>query len=413
MTTTVSTTGDRSAAARAFTMAAGVLELQWHDEFSYCSPNLARYRWQWLWDSCFNAIIWSSLGDERAVAELEAVFFHQSADGFVPHMGYQAEPEVATGLWGRPGSSTITQPPMFGHALVEVAAEGFDVEHLVAPALRGLRFFAEHRRGPHGLIRIVHPWESGADNTPRWDAWCPGGFERERWLQEKLRLISRVVSNEVGSSVANPDFDVYPASFNALVAFNALELGRTFNDEATLRFGHELTEAIEQLWRPELGTWVDVDEDGAALGSNLVIDALLPVLLDPTKEQLGAVTEQLWSPSLLGAPFGPCSVSRSEPAFDPQGYWRGPGWPHLTYLHWVALERSGHHAEAGQLADQLLTACVTSSFGEYVEPFTGEPLGAQPQTWGGLSIVPVRHELRRLHGPASPSPTSITRAAPR
>jgi len=403
----------RTPAQRAFTMAAGVLELQWHEAFSYSSPNLARYRWQWLWDSCFNAIIWAALGDERAIAELEAVFFHQSADGFVPHMGYQAEPEVATPLWGRPGSSTITQPPMYGHALVELAAEGFGVDHLIEPGLRGLRFFAEHRRGENGLIRIVHPWESGADNTPRWDRWCPDGFERERWLQEKLRLIGDVVFNDEGSAVFNPSFDVFPASFNALVAFNALEMGAAFNDDEALRFGTELCEATEGLWRPELATWVDVDAKGAALGSNEVIDALLPVLANPSVEQREAVNEQLWSPEHLGAPFGPCSVSRADPAFDAKGYWRGPGWPHLTYLHWVALARQGHADEAARLADQLLKACVTSSFGEYVEPFTGEPLGAQPQTWGGLSIVPLRHELRRQHGPAGPTPTSITRSPPR
>jgi len=149
------------------------------------------------------------------------------------------------------------------------------------------------------------------------------------------------------------------------------------------------------------------------LSSNSVIDALLPVLLSPSIEQRSAVSEQLWSPEHFGAPFGPCSVSRADPIFDAQGYWRGPGWPHLTYLHWVALVRHGRTTEAERLATQLLEACVTSSFGEYVEPFTGEPLGAQPQTWGGLSIVPLRHELRRLHGPAGPSPTSISRSAPR
>jgi hypothetical protein len=395
---------------RAFTMAAGVMELQWHEEFSYCSPNLTRYRWQWLWDSCFNAIIWAALGDDRAVDELAAVFVHQSTDGFVPHMGYQADPETATELWGRPGSSNITQPPMFGHAMVELSAEGHQVDHLVEKTIRGLRFFAEHRRGPNGLVRIVHPWESGADNTPRWDAWCPGGFDRDRWLDEKKRLIGSVELNAAGSAVANPAFEVFPASFNALVAYNALEVGTAFNDDATLRFGEELTDAISQLWHPELGTWVDVDEAGEITSAAIVIDALLPALLRPTTEQLDAVTEQLWDPRHLGAPFGPCAVSRSSPIFDPRGYWRGPEWPQLTYLCWVAMRRQGRGGDASRLADQLLRASVTSSFGEYVEPFTGEPLGAQPQTWAGLCIVPHRHELRSHHGPGAPGLTSISRS---
>jgi len=87
------------------TLATDVLNANWREDGGYTSPNLDTYPWQWLWDSCFHAIIWAALGDERAVRELEAVFTHQDAVGFVPHMGYQLDPEVATPLWGRSGCS--------------------------------------------------------------------------------------------------------------------------------------------------------------------------------------------------------------------------------------------------------------------------------------------------------------------
>ena len=36
----------------------------------FCVPNPTTYPWQWLWDSCFHAVVWAHLGDERAVVEL-------------------------------------------------------------------------------------------------------------------------------------------------------------------------------------------------------------------------------------------------------------------------------------------------------------------------------------------------------
>src|SRR5262249_860696 len=30
-------------------------------------------------------------------------------------------------------------------------------------------YLHQHRKGPTGLIDIFHPWESGTDNSPRWD----------------------------------------------------------------------------------------------------------------------------------------------------------------------------------------------------------------------------------------------------
>ena len=375
---------------RAEIMAAGTLELQWQPDFGYCSPNVARYRWQWLWDSCFNAIIFGALGDERGVTELASLMALQNEEGFVPHMGYQAHPQTAVPLWGRAGSSSVTQPPMYGHALVELDRMGFTIDALVEPVIAGLLFFANHRRGANGLIRIVHPWESGADNTPRWDRFCPGGFDKERWLDRKKELVRTVECTAAGSSIKNPAFDVYPAQFNALVAFNAKAVGTHFVVPELDQFAEELTGALNASWREELGTWVDVDERGKPLGTEATIDALLGVLIDDTPERLAAVTDQLWSEEAFGAPFGPCSVSRSSPTFDPTGYWRGPAWPHLNYLHWVGMEQRGRRVEADRLAAQLLAASVASSFGEYVEPFTAEPLGAQPQTWAGLCIVPSR-----------------------
>ena len=45
--------------------ARAVLEAHW-TAHGYCVPNPTTYPWQWLWDSCFHAVAWAALGDERA-----------------------------------------------------------------------------------------------------------------------------------------------------------------------------------------------------------------------------------------------------------------------------------------------------------------------------------------------------------
>ncbi len=144
----------------------------------FCVPNATSYPWQWLWDSCFHAVCWSRLGHpDRARTELANALSQQSADGFVPHMTYwsdrgRPDDDTHAEFWGRRGTSSITQPPMYGHAVAELVRRGVDVDaDVVDRARRGLRFLLESRvRDGIGPI-IVHPWESGCDDSPRWDAW--------------------------------------------------------------------------------------------------------------------------------------------------------------------------------------------------------------------------------------------------
>lgn len=376
-------------AAWARSTARRVLERNWQPQHRYTAPNRARYRWQWLWDSCFHAVIWAALGDERAVSELESLFALQGPDGFVPHVGYQADPAVARQLWGRSGASTLTQPPMWGHAMAVLAARGFAVEHLAPAAAAGLRFLLEHRRAPCGLVRIVHPWESGADDSVRWDAWCPGGFERARWLEWKLAAVGSLVRLPSGASVANPAFDACPTAFNALVAFNCLELGALVNDDGLAGAGCELAGLVADRWSDEAATWVDVDGRGATTAEDDTLDAMLAVLVDRRPARLDAVAAALVDQRRFGAPFGPCALSRAHPAFDHRSYWRGPSWPQLTYLLWTAMERGGRAAPASALAQGLLRTAAASAFAEYADPLSGEGLGAVPQSWAGLCAVPV------------------------
>ena len=244
-----------------------MLLAQWMPE-GYTAPNNSVYPWQWLWDSCFHTVVWLELGDEeRALQELtHALSAQDDESGFVPHMNYERGPDTHASFWGRRGASSITQPPMFGHALAECVRHGVDVPaELVERAVRGVAFLLR-RRARHlasGLVLLAHPWESGADDSPRWDDLCPDGISPENWHRRKGELVASIVRSASGAPIANPLCVVASVGFNALIAFNAYELLTVADDDAMRRAADDLVAQLDRRWDSDLSSWVDAGETEA------------------------------------------------------------------------------------------------------------------------------------------------------
>lgn len=362
------------------------LDAAW--EGRYCVPNPDVYPWQFLWDSCFHALVWAELGDERAAVELASVFRNQSPAGFVPHMAYDRDPHRHASFWGRPGASSITQPPMYGHACAELARRGVDVpDEVVDRSVAGLRFLLDRRARLDGLVAACHPWESGADDVPRWDDWCPGGYDRGRWYHRKGEILGTVERSPGGDPVANPGFAVAPASLNALVAFNAVELGRLTGDAALLADADALVDALDAQYDEERRTWRDAGPRAAGSGRVRTLDGLFPALVSRRRDAVADALADAVDGTAFGGRCGPAGVHRDEPAFDPRSYWRGPAWPPLTYLLRVAAARAGDAVAGTRLAATATAAAAASRLGESCDPDDGTTVGAAPQCWAGLALV--------------------------
>jgi hypothetical protein len=352
----------------------------------FCVPNPTTYPWQWLWDSCFHAVVWGHLGSPRAQQELAAALSDQDGDGFVPHLRYPgAGPGPHAELWGRPHTSSITQPPMYGHVVAELARLGQPLpSDLVARATAGLRFLLDRRRrSPGGLVELCHPWESGCDDSPRWDSVVEGRWTPARWFDAKGALVASVERSATGAPLHNPRFAVGSAGFSALVAWNALELCSVTHDGDLERAARRLIEAVDARWDEALRTWVDDGPTATASGRTRTLDALLPLLVVPRAEGFAQLGDQ----KAFGAPYGPTGVHRAEPSFAPASYWRGSSWPQLTYLLWLAATRSGASSTATALAGSLAAGAVRSGWAEHWEPDRGEGLGARPQSWTSLAWI--------------------------
>lgn len=374
-----------------------LLEAHWDSDRGWCVPSPDTYPHLWLWDSCFHSIIWATLGDNRALLELEAVLAGQLPDGMVPHMRYGIDP-ADTWLGPLASSSSLTQPPMFGHAVKVLQDLGLDPSpETKARARRGLDWLWDNRRTDDGLIYIVHPWEGGNDHSPRWDDWgAPGRTKdnysrpaRTAWNKERVHDISFA---DDGAAQWSSSFVTCSASFNAYVAFNLAELGEALDDGALTARAQQLSAAIDtHLWDEKEQLWSDLAVVGGGPSTRYpTSDGVMGALVTSDWAKAAAALNQLEDPARFGSPFGPTNVARTHPSYDPGMYWRGPAWPPLNYLLWLAQLRWKRADAAARLAEQTTCAALHSGWAEYWNPETGEGLGAVPQSWTGLALVMQR-----------------------
>src|ERR671929_1824222 len=160
------------------------------------APSLCPH--QWSWDSAFIALGLAHLDDRRAAEELESLFSGQWATGKLPHIIFNpdAPPKsyfpdaerwnssaLSSDAPAERHTSGLCQPPVHAIAVLRIweAAQGKDERRIEIaraflrdsyPRLLSWHLYLATARDPEGsgLVTIYHPWESGTDNSPRWDA---------------------------------------------------------------------------------------------------------------------------------------------------------------------------------------------------------------------------------------------------
>ncbi|MET9671201.1 trehalase family glycosidase [Streptomyces sp. NPDC006475] len=374
--------------------ALNLLDSHWDDSRGFCVPNPKTYPHLWLWDSCFHAIAWANLNDPRAHRELAAVLEGQLPDGMVPHMRYgPAGPDTWLGPLEQ--TSSITQPPMYGHAIRALADRGKPpADDVIDRGRRGLDWLWEHRRTEDDLLFIVHPWEAGNDHSPRYDDWgAPGRTPqdyhraaRTAWNKERMR---DVTFNDDGAAVWSSAFVSCPAGFNAYAAFNMAELAHVTGDPELAERARRVSRALDtHLWDEQRGLWSDRAIVGGGESVAVPIsDGVMGALVTEDPSRATAALAKLTDPEIFASRFGPSNVARSHPSYDPRAYWRGPAWPQLNYLLWVALRRWGMAEEAHALAVTSAATATANGWAEYWDPETGDGLGAAPQSWTTLAVA--------------------------
>ena len=372
----------------------------------------------WLWDSCFHAMILSEKEPEVAKQELRAVVSHQRKDGFIPHMNYwagdgQIPPKWAAekGLkefWSKPYSSDITQPPILALALEAIYAKTKDKVYLreMLPKLSKYYDYLHDKRDPDkdSLISIIHPWESGWDNSQRWDPVLglprhKGNVERSEIDKKKIAVFISNVKNgwDETAIFTEGKFDVEPVDFNVLYCLNMMILGRMFSEigdddnERKFRLRAEANrEAIfNEMW--DGNKYVDIFGKGNIKSSIKAASMFYPMILDGERHYKHLIEDHLLNPDEFASPFGIPTTSRDDPTYAPDSYYRGNVWHNVNYFVVLGLKKiyteHGFYPAKAAINYITISSYILLYHGgssEYFNPETGEGYGVRSFGWNGI-----------------------------
>jgi glycogen debranching enzyme len=396
-----------------------VLVANW--DGSYTVPSRRLYPHQWSWDSAFIAIGNARWSPRRARSELLSLFGAQWRDGRVPHIVFN--PKVPEGAYfpgpefwesrAPSGSATsgIIQPPVHALAVWKTHLAEPDPAFLrrIYPKLVAQQaYLRAARRSGEGLISILHPWESGMDNSPVWDLPLKAvevgasGFVRrdlesvsadERPTDRDYERYVAIARAYRDSGYRRPGaFQVEDPLFNAAYGVAEATLAKIADVLGLDPGPHEreaaaITEAmVERLYEDGLFHPRDV-LSGCLIRSNSAA-GLTPLLLPGLpREIVNALIGTALDRFALKDGILP-SFSPAAPEFNPARYWRGPSWINLTWLVWQGLKERRPDL-AAPLAGEMINAVARSGFREYFDPLTLRGHGCRDFSWSAALILDV------------------------
>ena len=394
-----------------------------NDRGGYTVPAEDMYPHQWNWDSAFVALGFATFDPARAVRELESLMQAQWSEGMVPQIAFRSPdgryfpgPEI----WrtGRaPSSSGITQPPVAASIAWTLWQQTTDPG--LRLRLRALfpRLLAWHRwfrteRDPEGqgVAVIVHPWESGRDNSPEWDA--PGAaidvsevkpYERRDLdhadasnrpqKQDYDRYMALVeYGRDVGwdqrKMASEGPFRVADVGISMMLlrADQDLAAWAEALDERDARAEIEqwlvrARSGIKVLWDPQAGAFCSRDMI-TGLSSGLVTSASFLAFYARAAEQ--AQTASLishWDRISTVVELMIPSFDPERPRFDARRYWRGPCWAVVNYMVAHGLSEAGFRDRALRVHRDTHTMIRRSGFREAFSPVDGEGTGGHKFSW--------------------------------
>ncbi len=417
-----------------------VLIGNWHGHSTV--PSRGLYPHQWSWDSAFIALGLRHWAPRRAATELLSLFGAQWGDGRIPHIVFNpavhAEAYFPGPAFWRSATvadappvatSGIIQPPVHAVAALAVTeglgADGPAFARRAYPCLVAQNDYLRQRRtvGPSGLAAVVHPWETGMDNSPAWDDPLHAveadlalfdtytrrdlghAGEGERPTDEdyaryiRLALDYRESGYDDDDVRAHGGFLVLDPAFNALWAWSELALAELaarigVPEQPHLAEAERITNSlVDALYSPADGLFLAWDaRRERSLGARTV-GGLVPLVLpglDPAV--VAALVATVTGPSFGAGRAGVRGVPSfdlTDPGHDPQRYWRGPSWLNMTWLVARGLARHGYDDLAGALDDDVVALVAGAGLHEYFHPLAGTGHGTDRFSWSAALLIDV------------------------
>jgi Glycosyl hydrolase family 63 C-terminal domain len=416
--------------------AQAVLKTNSRGDYTVPAPKL--YPHQWLWDSCFIAIglAWSE--PDRAAAELERLVHAQWSNGMIPNMVFNDRDRTDHLMWNchlNPDSpieyetSGITQPPMMAEAVWRVSRRMKGLKKrafllTMVPKIIAYHEWLYTERDPknEGLVSIIHPWESGLDNSPAWSS-VLSSKKLPYWIRtidflpldsiiNKIRNDTRYIPSSQRSTTLetlsfaylqrrlrsrkydgnlimkrSKRFRVQDVGFNSIL-IRANRILEKLALEIDLDIDVDTVKNFRLAERALQGLWSEKDKRfySRVYGTKKLIDSpsissLLPIYSGAiTDLQVKQIVSEIKS-GAFSTPYPLPSLPPTAFGYSPERYWRGPVWINTNWLVYQGLMIYDQKTLAEQIKQTSINLCADQGFYEYFNPETGQGIGASEFSW--------------------------------
>ena len=366
------------------------------------------------WDSFFNALELATVSGELAWATLLAGVRSRYPNGCIPNWRSR-----------HGGTPDRSQPPIGSYAALRLHRTRPDPDTLAAvypDLLAWCEWWVANKKGRprrEGLTRgllawgsdtefvpgpgLVPPWEEGASGHQR-AAWESGQDDLPLWDETEW----------------DPEREVFAMSAVDLCSYRALDLAclsriaRILRDDTTAtRLAAEYRRLVEimnhVLWCEEAGLYLDELPSGPS--ARVAASNFLPLIAGvPSRRRARRMVDVMRDPTRFWGDWVLPTISRDDPAFDDQQYWRGSIWPPMNYLVLQGLRRYGFNDLAQDLAwkgarmflaDRRRTGMCRENF----DSRTGAGCGHRFQSWAPLFALGALEEFEDFRRRAWPDQT--------
>jgi putative isomerase len=327
-------------------MRAGLISTRFYTTREAMTPSKLHYVGAWQWDNFFHAMAYRHVEPRLAQDQLRLLLDHQCDDGMIPDAIHD---EGTVTHMNTPVEAAVTKPPLIAWAAWKLYEQDGDREFLdeiYEPLARWNDWwFDQNDIDGNGLCEYQHPYSSGLDDSPLWDAGMP---------------------------VESPDLNTYLYLQQERLSRIAGVLGEKRDAEAWARRANNmLQQMIRQRWDARAGLfWA------AHKGKHIKVVTpfnLYPLITGRMPPEIAArLVEHLTDEKKFWPRYPIPTVALDDPKFDPLQMWRGPTWVNINYLFIEGLRLSGYAHIARELRRRTLDLIAGQpDIYEYYHPQSG------------------------------------------
>lgn len=332
-------------------------------------PSNPYYYGFWNWDGAFHMVGAALFGDrELAVDQAETMFALQFGDGMMIDCARVDGSRVAD----------FSKPPVWPWAF-EMTDRLLSLEqdylvHAFSKLDANMKWWERERYDGMLFSYRVHPYESGMDDSPRYD---------EPYEIDNLWA---------------PDANGFMYGAYRSMEYLALRTGNTQAREEYAEKAAALKEKINRLlFSEELGAYCDYDKKSRSFTGHLTPMSFVPLFTHcADKDKAERMNILAADPDLFydGMP----TVAYNNAGFDPKLFWRGPCWLNTAYFAVRGIADYGFQETAMGYCRRILSRIEREGIWEYYDSSQDFGIGQKNFGWSAVFTTLFAKLYRELGG---------------